>query len=74
MISITLNASGRRTTVLTTEDTKLGDFIADQNLNPSVVPYLDGAPITRDQMTKTFAQLGISDTCVISSVIKTNNA
>lgn len=74
MITVTLNANGRRTTVLTAADKKLSEFIAEQNLNSSVVPYLDGAPITAAQMNKTFAELGIEDTCVISSVVKTNNA
>ena len=74
MITVTLNANGRRTTVLAAADKKLSEFIAEQNLNSSVVPYLDGAPITAAQMNKTFAELGIEDTCVISSVVKTNNA
>ena len=74
MITVTLNANGRRTTVLTSEDKKIKDFIAEQNLNASVIPYLDGAPITQDKMDKTFAELGIEDTCIISSVVKTNNA
>lgn len=74
MITVTLNANGRRTTVLTDSNKKLSDFIAEQHLNSSVVPYLDGAPITNAQMNKTFAELGIEDTCVISSVVKTNNA
>ena len=74
MITVTLNANGRRTTVLASTDKKLSEFIAEQNLNSSVVPYLDGAPITAVQMNKTFAELGIEDTCVISSVVKTNNA
>lgn len=74
MITVTLNANGRRTTVLTDSSKKLSEFIAEQNLNSSVVPYLDGAPITATQMGKTFAELGIEDTCIISSVVKTNNA
>ena len=74
MVTVTLNANGRRTTVLTDVNKKLSDFIAEQNLNSSVVPYLDGAPISASQMSKTFAELGIEDTCVISSVVKTNNA
>lgn len=74
MITVTLNANGRRTSVLTTEDKTLRSFIAEQNLNSNVVPYLDGAPITPSQMDKTFAELGIQDACVISSVVKTNNA
>ncbi len=74
MITVTLNANGRRTSILTTEDTKLTDFCAQQNLSSNIVPYLDGSPITAAQMNKTFAELDITDTCVISSVVKTNNA
>lgn len=74
MITVTLNANGRRTTVLTNEDKKISEFISEQGLNPNLVPYLDGAPITADKMGKTFAELEIEDTCVISSVVKTNNA
>ena len=74
MITVTLNANGRRTTVLADENKKISEFISEQGLNPNVVPYLDGAPITTAQMDKTFAELGIEDTCIISSVVKTNNA
>lgn len=74
MITVTLNANGRRTSVLVSKDKTLRSFIAEQNLNSSVVPYLDGAPITASQMDKTFEELGIEETCVISSIVKTNNA
>ena len=74
MITVTLNANGRRTTVLTNEDKKISEFISEQGLNPNLVPYLDGAPVTADKMNKTFAELEIEDTFVISSVVKTNNA
>lgn len=74
MITVTLNANGRRSTVLADEDKKISEFIAEQGLNPNVVPYLDGSPITNNQMDKTFAELGIEDTCIVSSVVKTNNA
>ena len=74
MITVTLNANGRRTSVLADENTKLADFCAQQNLSSNISPYLDGSPITAVQMNKTFAELDITDTCVISSVVKTNNA
>ena len=74
MITVTLNANGRRTSVLISEDKTIREFISEQNLNSNVVPYLDGAPITASQMDKTFAELDITETCVISSVVKTNNA
>lgn len=74
MVTVTLNANGRRSTVLADENKKINEFIAEQGLNPNVVPYLDGAPITASQTDKTFKELGIEDTCVISSVVKTNNA
>lgn len=74
MITVTLNKNGMRTTVLTTTDKKISEFIAEQGLNPNLIPYLDGAPITADKMNKTFAELEITDACIISSVVKTNNA
>lgn len=75
MITITLNANGVRRSVLVDADTVLNDFFTEQKLNPSVTPiYLDGAPIIGANQSKTFAELGIEDSCIISSIVKTNNA
>lgn len=75
MITITLNANGNRRSVLVDEDTTLGNFFSEQNLNATVTPiYLDGAPVPTTSHSKTFTELGIADSCVISSIVKTNNA
>lgn len=75
MITVTLNANGVRRSVLVDKDTTLSDFFSEQKLNPSVTPvYLDGAPIIGSNQSKTFAELGIEDSCIISSIVKTNNA
>jgi len=75
MITITLNANSLRKTLMEDADTKVCDFLAKHNLNRSVTPiYLDGAPITDTQAGKTFKELGIDNSCVISSIVKTNNA
>lgn len=75
MITVILNANGNRKSVLVDEDVKLKDFFSDNKLNPAVTPvYLDGAPVMSADQEKTFAELGIEDSCTISSIVKTNNA
>ncbi len=75
MITVTLNANGNRRSVMVDEDTTLNDFFSQNNLNPSVTPvYLDGAPVISANQGKTFAELEIEGSCIISSIVKTNNA
>lgn len=75
MITVTLNANGIRKSVMVDEDATLDTFFEENKLNPSVTPvYLDGAPVLGTNQSKTFKELGITDSCIISSIVKTNNA
>lgn len=76
MISVQIATNTQRNTVIVDpENTTVRKCLEDNNVNYSYAPvYLDGSPLNIGDHDKTFAQLGITEKCLLTSVVKLDNA
>ena len=75
MIQIKIVTNANRKTIATDENNTIRTVLEANEVNYSVAPvYLDGAPLQIGDHDKTFAQLGIKEKCMLTSVVKTENA
>ena len=74
-IKITYGNNMKRGTVLE-PDTKTPRQVFDENeVNYATgITTLDGAPLGRGDLDKTFAELGITEKCYLLNVVKADNA
>lgn len=75
MIQIRIITNAQRKTIATDENNTIRDVLEANEVNYANAPvYLDGAPLNIGDHDKTFAELGITEKCMLTSVVKTENA
>lgn len=75
MVAVTIGTNLERKEVLVDASTKIKDLFEDNGVAyQRATNYLDGAPITVEDMHKSLEELGITDTCALISIIKLDNA
>lgn len=75
MIQIRITTNTIRKTIATDENNTIRQVLDNNNINYEVTPvYLDGAPLSIGDHDKTFAELGIKEKCMLTAIIKTENA
>ena len=75
MIQIRIVTNAQRKTIATDENNTIRDVLEANEVNYANAPvYLDGAPLNIGDHDKTFAELGITEKCMLTSVVKTENA
>ena len=75
MIQIKIVTNTQRKTIATDENNTIRTVLEANEVNYANAPvYLDGSPLNIGDHDKTFAQLGITEKCMLTSVVKTENA
>ena len=75
MIQVRLSTNTERKTITVDPETSIRNVLEDNNIDYSRTPiYLDGAPLEAGSMDKTFADYNIAEHCVLTAIVKTNNA
>ena len=76
MISVQIATNTQRNTVIVDpENTTVRKCLEDNNVNYSCAPvYLDGSSLNIGVHVLSFAQLGITEKCLLTSVVKLDNA
>ena len=75
MINVTLITNNGRKTIFVNEDSTIKEFLNENRVNYAVgVTQLDGCSMRPDDLNKTFAEFGITDSCYLSVVVKADNA
>ena len=75
MIEIRIVTNAARKTIVTDENNTVRDVLDANEVNYAQAPvYIDGAPLGIGDHDKSFAELGITEKCMLTSVVKTENA
>ncbi len=75
MIQIKIVTNASRKTIATDENNTVRSVLEANEVNYSNAPvYIDGAPLGIGDHDKTFKDLGITEKCMLTSVVKTENA
>lgn len=75
MIQIRIVTNAQRKTIATDENNTVRAVLEANEVNYANAPvYIDGAPLSIGDHDKTFAELGITEKCMLTSVVKTENA
>ena len=75
MIQIKIVTNTQRKTIATDENNTVRSVLEANEVNYANAPvYIDGSPLGVGDHDKTFAQLGITEKCMLTSVVKTENA
>jgi hypothetical protein len=75
MLQVTIGTNTQRTRVLVSPDTTVRTVLEDNNVDYSVANvHLDGASLNPGDMDRSFADLGIIESCYLIAVVKADNA
>lgn len=75
MIQIKIVTNAQRKTIVTDENNTIREVLEANEVNYANAPvYIDGSPLGIGDHDKTFKQLGIAEKCMLTSVVKTENA
>ena len=75
MIQVKIVTNTGRKTIVTDENNTVRTVLEANDVNYETAPvYIDGAPLQIGDHDKTFTQLGITEKCMLTSVVKTQNA
>ena len=75
MIQVKINTTATRKTIAINPDSTVREVLEANEVNYDITPvYLDGAPLGIGDHDKTFTELGITEKCVLSAIVKTQNA
>lgn len=75
MIQVRIVTNAQRKTIATDENNTVRDVLEANEVNYANAPvYIDGAPLQIGDHDKSFAELGITEKCMLTSVVKTENA
>lgn len=75
MIKVFVGNNMKRTPVMVTEGTTLRKVFEDAQIDYSLgMNSLDGATLRPGDLDKTFADMGVSETCYLLNVVKADNA
>jgi tRNA U34 5-carboxymethylaminomethyl modifying GTPase MnmE/TrmE len=74
-ISIKIVTNTSRKTIITDDTNTVRDVLEANDVNYETTPvYIDGAPLGIGDHDQTFEELGITEKCMLTAVIKTENA
>lgn len=75
MIEIKIVSNTGRKTIVTDEHNTIRDVLEANDINYDMTPvYIDGAPLGIGDHDQSFADMGITEKCILSAVVKTQNA
>lgn len=75
MVQIRIVTNTQRKTIMTDENNTIRDVLEANDINYANAPvYIDGAPLNIGDHDKTFKELGVTEKCMLTSVVKTENA
>ena len=75
MISIKIVTNTSRKTIITDENNTVRDVLEANDVNYENTPiYIDGAPLGIGDHDRTFKNLGITEKCMLTAVVKTEHA
>jgi hypothetical protein len=75
MIQVTIGNNLNRSKVVINSDTTLRTALDDAELDYAMAQlHLDGATLKAGDLDKTFADFGITTSCFLIAVVKTDNA
>lgn len=75
MVQVRLISNAMRKTITVDEDTTIRQVLEDNSINYSTTTvFLDGAPLGIGEHDQTFAELGLTEKCNLSAVVKAENA
>lgn len=75
MIQIRIVTNASRKTIATNPNNTVRAVLEANEVNYANAPvYIDGAPLQIGDHDKTFTELGITEKCMLTSVVKTENA
>ena len=75
MIKVTIGNNVTRKSVIVDENQTLRQTLEENGIDYSRgVMHLDGSSLQPGDLSKTFADLGITDKCFLLNVVKTDNA
>ena len=75
MIEIKIVSNTGRKTIITDENNTIRDVLEANDINYDMTPvYIDGAPLGIGDHDQSFAEMGINEKCILSAVVKTQNA
>lgn len=75
MIKVTLVTNSGRTTVMASEDASIREVLEENDVNYAVgVTSIDGCPLKGGEMDKSLSDMGVTEKCFLSVVVKADNA
>lgn len=75
MIQVKIVTNTNRRTIAVDENRTVREVLENNEVNYANAPvYIDGAPLGIGDHDKSFAELGITEKCMLTSVAKTENA
>ena len=75
MIQIRIVTNAVRKTIATDENNTIRQVLENNEVNYERTPvYLDGSPLQAGDHDKTFREIGITEKCMLTAVVKTENA
>ena len=75
MVSVKITARNVRKNIIVDGSKTIRNIAEENDMNYETAPiYLDGAPLNPGDMDKSLSALGIIDHCVLTQVVKTDNA
>ena len=75
MVQIKIVTNTQRKTIITDENSTVRQVLEANEVNYAQAPvYIDGAPLKVGDHDKTFSELGILEKCMLTAVVKTQNA
>ena len=75
MIEVRIVTNASRKAIVTDENNTVREVLEANEINYANAPvYIDGAPLQIGDHDKTFSELGITEKCMLTSVVKTENA
>ena len=75
MVSVELTNKGRRCSLLADENQTIMSFLEANGVDISITPpALNGSMLDSDELQRTFSDLGITTSCLLTCIVKTSNA
>ena len=75
MIKVIISTNTDRNTVIVPDETTIRAILEDNKVQVGVgTVSLDGIPLHTDDLDKTLIEMEVSDSCFLTSVVKSDNA
>jgi hypothetical protein len=75
MIQVTIGTNTNRKKITVDANKTIKDTLDENNVNYSVATlHMDGATLQPGEINKTFAEMGVTESCYLIAVVKADNA